>query len=287
MSKPFIFERCQFGDSPTEFNKADGEAGYGLYAYVPNSNMRAYYSSRGENCYRLKQSSGTIIDLTHGPLLVQLLEFAENTVKKLAHTMPGYIKPRISKQNIQRFGMIITDFIRKNYPDATAYIVNHEGPGLPKGKQAVILDVNAFSISSISIKDVELTNETSLNITCAVDDLKNVSEWLGCDINELNLEIEMVPIEKFRNTIIENISTYDEFPKDRQRTEKIIAALQRGEQPFPIFVEKTDPHLFVMEGRHRIVAFEAMEMKTVPVAFVSKAKIELTIPAAPNRKISP
>lgn len=288
MTSQIVLERCQFGDALTEFefNKADGEAGCGIYAYVPNSNMRSYYSSRGEKCYRLKQLSGSIIDLTSHPLQGLLLEFAEKSVQKLALTMPGYCKPKITNKNIQRYGAIISVFIRQHYPDSAAYIVNHEGPGLPKGKQAVILDISAFAITQILSKEHDVNNEKSLDITCAPDDLKNVSEWMGCDINDLNIEIERQSIEKFRSTIVENLATYGQHPKDRQRTEKIIAALRNGEKQFPIFVENGKPNL-VMEGRHRIIAFEEMGLKMIPVAVVSTNKVKPEISSRLRSKRSP
>lgn len=49
--------------------------------------------------------------------------------------------------------------------------------------------------------------------------------------------------------------------------------LKNGEKPIPIYVEKDDPHNFIMEGRHRIVAFYLMGFKDVEVARCS-LKIE-------------
>jgi hypothetical protein len=66
--------------------------------------------------------------------------------------------------------------------------------------------------------------------------------------------------------------TYDEFPEDEERTNRILKLLKRGAQPLPIYVEAGDPDFFVMEGRHRMVAFWLAEMKTIPVAYVSVVK---------------
>ena len=66
------------------------------------------------------------------------------------------------------------------------------------------------------------------------------------------------------------LGTYDEFPEDEARTRKILKALQSGEPVLPVFVEDGDTTHFIMEGRHRIVAFIQSGLSEIPVAFVSK-----------------
>ena len=104
-------------------------------------------------------------------------------------------------------------------------------------------------------------------------DLKEVGEWLGTSADNVKIELKKEPISKFEKQIKEMYGTYDEFPKDAKRTNKILNQLKRGEEVLPIYVEKNDKHLFVMEGRHRMVAFWLNKMKEIPVAYVSKKNI--------------
>jgi len=100
-------------------------------------------------------------------------------------------------------------------------------------------------------------------------DLADVADWMQTTPDKLSVEVRQEPIEKFIKQIREMYGTYDEFPKDEERTNRILKLLRRGANPLPIYVEAGDPHLFVMEGRHRMVAFWLAEMKTIPVAYVS------------------
>lgn len=101
-------------------------------------------------------------------------------------------------------------------------------------------------------------------------DLKDVGEWLDTSVDNIKVELKREPISKFEKQIKEMYSTYDEFPKDEKRTNKILNQLKRGGEALPIYVEKNDKNLFVMEGRHRMVAFWLHKMKEIPVAYVSK-----------------
>jgi hypothetical protein len=100
-------------------------------------------------------------------------------------------------------------------------------------------------------------------------DLDDVADWMNTTPDKLSVEVKQEPIEKFIKQIREMYGTYDEFPEDEDRTNRILKLLKRGAKPLPIYVEAGDPHLFVMEGRHRMVAFWLAEMKTIPVAYVS------------------
>ena len=100
-------------------------------------------------------------------------------------------------------------------------------------------------------------------------DLKDVADWLDTTPNKLKVEVKQEPIEKFIKQIREMYGTYDEFPKDEKRTNRILKLLKRGAQPLPIYVAANDPDLFVMEGRHRMVAFWLAGMKTIPVAYAT------------------
>lgn len=103
-------------------------------------------------------------------------------------------------------------------------------------------------------------------------DIKDVSEWMGCKEKELLLRPSLLPAEKFRVMVDEMIGTFDEFPEDKERTEVILKKIQSGEPCLPVFIEENDPHLFVMEGRHRMVAFMLAGIESIPVVFVSIKK---------------
>lgn len=105
-------------------------------------------------------------------------------------------------------------------------------------------------------------------------DLKDVSDWLGCRTQNLRLTRTSMSLDRFRISAEEMLGTYDEFPNDRKRTEMILEKLYAGEPPIPVFIEKDDPHAFILEGRHRIVAFMIYGLTEVPVVLASKYVLE-------------
>ncbi len=104
-------------------------------------------------------------------------------------------------------------------------------------------------------------------------DLKSVAEWLNTTVDDLEIDMKNESIQLYCQDAIEMLNSYDEFPKDKKRTDKIISLLKKGETALPIYVEKNDNNNFVMEGRHRMVAFYLLGYKEVLVARVkSKTK---------------
>ena len=103
-----------------------------------------------------------------------------------------------------------------------------------------------------------------------ISDKKSVSEWINVPVGEIKIEMVAEPISKFKTQIIEMYNTYDEFPQDAKRTNKIVNLLKQGAPALPVWVEKDDPHLFVMEGRHRMVAFYLLGLTEILVAYVSQ-----------------
>jgi hypothetical protein len=101
-------------------------------------------------------------------------------------------------------------------------------------------------------------------------DIKSVAEWMDTTTGNLDIEIVNEPIQKFIQQIKEMYGTFDENEEDAERTEQIEDLLKQGAKALPIYVEKNDPDLFVMEGRHRMVAFWLVGMTTIPVAYCSK-----------------
>lgn len=102
-------------------------------------------------------------------------------------------------------------------------------------------------------------------------DLKDVGAWLGVPAERLVLSVSWEPLGTFLRQIEEMESSYPEFPQDERRTARIYRLLRRGAHVLPIYVEAQDPDSFVMEGRHRMVAFRRMGMQEIPVCRVSKA----------------
>ncbi len=103
-------------------------------------------------------------------------------------------------------------------------------------------------------------------------DIKSVGEWLDCDPSEIDFNYKLEPITKFKKSIDEMQGTYDEFPKDKRRTDKIVNELKKGGKPLAIFVDPEDN--FIMEGRHRIVGFWIAGLKKVPVFYVKCKKLK-------------
>ena len=106
-------------------------------------------------------------------------------------------------------------------------------------------------------------------------DIADAAEWINTTPANLQIEHTQEPIEKYLTQIKEMYGTFDEFPQDKQKTNKIIKLIKAGAPVYPIYVEKGDSDLFVMEGRHRMVAFWLLGMKTIPVAYVSVKASEL------------
>jgi len=101
-------------------------------------------------------------------------------------------------------------------------------------------------------------------------DLNDISQWLRCTPQQLVLRQTSLPLTFFHQTAEDMLATFDEFPEDEARMQKILAAIRNGAPVLPVFIEDGDEHHFIMEGRHRIVAFYLAGIKAVPVAFVCK-----------------
>lgn len=104
-------------------------------------------------------------------------------------------------------------------------------------------------------------------------DIEDVSKWLNTSPENVTVTTIEEPIEKFLPQIEEMYGTYDEFEEEEERTDKIVKLIKRGAPILPIYVEEGDPDLFVMEGRHRMVAFWLLGMKTIPVSYVKKKEV--------------
>lgn len=110
-------------------------------------------------------------------------------------------------------------------------------------------------------------------------DINEIVGWMNVnDRDDLIIEKTFLSFDLFNKQATEMEGTYSEFPKDKKRSLKIFNELKSGNDPEPIYIEKNDPNLFIMEGRHRIVAFKWFGLKEIPVIFVSvKNKNKLKI----------
>ena len=121
------------------------------------------------------------------------------------------------------------------------------------------------NINRSGIKEITLNEVIKLS---QLSDVKDVGEWLNKPIEEIKYYYKEEPISMFNDTIEEMESTYDEFIDERDRTEYIVNLLENGNKPMAIFIELNDKDNFIMEGRHRIVAFSWFGLDKVPVVYV-------------------
>lgn len=102
------------------------------------------------------------------------------------------------------------------------------------------------------------------------DDIRDVAEWFHTTPDNLVIEITQEPISRFMKQIQDMYSSYSEFPKDAKRTKMIMKEIKQGGKLYPVYVSSDDQNEFVMEGRHRMVAFMLLGIKLIPVAWVSR-----------------
>jgi hypothetical protein len=115
-------------------------------------------------------------------------------------------------------------------------------------------------------------------------DLESIALWLNVEsVSHVDVNIKKIDIKTFENQIKEMEDSYKEFPLEKKRTQKILEKLNNGEMPQPIYVNKDDPHNFIMEGRHRIVAFKWFGLNEILVAEVSEYKPELKLDVKPPK----
>jgi hypothetical protein len=119
-------------------------------------------------------------------------------------------------------------------------------------------------------------------------DLQSIALWLNVEsVGHVHVKIKKIHIDTFEKQINEMEETYKEFPLEKKRTQKIFDKLNNGEMPQPIYVGKDDPNNFIMEGRHRVVAFKWFGLNEIIVAEVSEQKPELTLESKPPTKFKP
>ncbi len=100
-------------------------------------------------------------------------------------------------------------------------------------------------------------------------DIHSISEWMEFPLENLVFTKHNIKIECFEKQILEMIDSYEEFPEDKKRTYRIIELIKNGNKKWPIFIKNNDPSLFIMEGKHRIVAFYKLGIEKVPIIWVN------------------
>jgi dsDNA-binding SOS-regulon protein len=122
-----------------------------------------------------------------------------------------------------------------------------------------------YFILSENYSEGEITLEQTIKLT-SQEDVNAIGLWLKKNINDINYILKYEPINKFQQEINDMENSYSKFPKEKKRTEIILNILRNGEDIKPIFYE--DRYDFILEGRHRIVAFKLFGLKEVPVIYV-------------------
>lgn len=97
------------------------------------------------------------------------------------------------------------------------------------------------------------------------EDLVDVGRWMD---GKFDMVASRQPLARFRQVAQDMLDTYDKFPDDAHRMRRILRLLSQGHQPRPIFVDGKDG--FLMEGRHRIVAFMLAGIEEIDVLTVSR-----------------
>jgi hypothetical protein len=141
--------------NPHELVHATGEAGMGIYFSVCKyPEMIRYYKRNTPDGYRVisahPRPDTKIYNFTKPENLINLINYIREEIDTLSKRMTGYIKPKVNQSNYQRYGNLIEDYIRRKLNnEVDAYIVNHEGGTLPKGKQMIIINEDSFDYEEI------------------------------------------------------------------------------------------------------------------------------------------
>ena len=100
-------------------------------------------------------------------------------------------------------------------------------------------------------------------------DLKAAAAWFNVEPSEIGYKLVYEPIEKFQKDKT-RLETLDQYPGDLKRVRRIARELRKNGRLLPVFVEEDDPEMFIIEGRHRILAFWIVGQKEIPVVYVNK-----------------
>jgi len=99
-------------------------------------------------------------------------------------------------------------------------------------------------------------------------DLADVAKWMECGIEELSLCMAEEPMAGYSELAARLLDSHRDFPDDARRTRRILRLLKEGERQLPVFVDDRDG--FLMEGRHRVVAFKMAGVESLTVVRVRR-----------------
>jgi hypothetical protein len=123
---------------------------------------------------------------------------------------------------------------------------------------------NPFPLDESPFNGMAITPSELLERFPGIDgDIEAVGEWMQG--GEFAMQLAQCPISRFSSQISSCHESYPKFPGDEVRAMRILRRLRNGAEPWPLFVDGDD---FVMEGRHRMVAFHLFGLETIPVVFV-------------------
>jgi len=226
------FERGELacGEDPKRcLTSSPGEAGDGVYAMIPNARMRAHYTKDGEALVSIDMKPGKfVIDLTQPSKLQHLIDFTKEEIERTAKQMGGYYqKPKINQSTVQRFGRIITDYMRKFHPDASGWIVHHKGPGIPTGKQVVLPDPDAYEVELLRPKRgySEEINDIRRRAGLPIMEAQYPKTMTADDVFDHVVDIHHTPEDIDDGDIYERIQAYGMY----HLTEVPISAVDLGE----------------------------------------------------------
>jgi len=129
-------------------------------------------------------------------------------------------------------------------------------------KNKRIYEYSGFS----GLKEISLKEAIDMS---QLSDIEAIGEWLRKDINDIKFYYKSEPMEMFKDQAKEMESTYDEFIDEKERSEYILDLIsERKNRIYPIFVELEDGDRFILEGRHRVVAFYWLKLDNIPVIYV-------------------
>jgi hypothetical protein len=132
--------------------------------------------------------------------------------------------------------------------------------------------------SSTDFKVGKIYNSKELeDLGVLKEDILSIHDWMlmgrSMKPNSLSFEYAAIPISKMLKQINEMRSTFEEFPKDAKRASKILKLYKNKAKILPVVIEKNDVNLFVMEGRHRMMAQYDFGLTSIPTFLVSENKI--------------
>ena len=95
--------------------------------------------------------------------------------------------------------------------------------------------------------------------------LKSVKWMSGVSLDQCEVRFSVESIEIFRKQIDDMMESYFTYLKDKSRMKKILLDLKSGARALPVFVQEGDASNFIIEGQHRVVAFDQLNMTKVMV----------------------